>query len=281
VTEVKSTTNWRKQPQDVKPRDKPNQTGPAQKKPWDIKLEEETPIVDITTIPLTKTFIPQKPLVGGLIVISVVPEEPKQDNQPANPEPEKTESKTKKQIKAEIREQAEAKAREEREQREAKEKEEAAKMKKENEDRAHESDYGHTQELFGKVIEKEREKNNEILISLTPNEEKDFLVLANAIANRVEAYSIPKSIFKPPYTYISFLKDVAREITEPASVDDVNDLINFVTATLNDKVKKSKPKQKPKILPKKKLTIAKGTNNVDIDEMEMDIDDRDDGYDFM
>jgi hypothetical protein len=191
------------------------------------------------------------------------------------------------QIKAELREQTEAKAREEREQKEAKDKEEAAenflKMKKEAEDRAQESDLSHAQELFGKVIEKEREKNNEILISFPPNnEEKDFLVLANAIANRVEAYSIPKSIFKPPYTYISFLKDVAREITEPASVDDVNDLINFVTATLNDKVKKSKPKQKPKILPnKKKLTIAKGTNSVDLDEMEVDIDDRDDGYDFM
>jgi hypothetical protein len=47
------------------------------------------------------------------------------------------------------------------------------------------------------------------------------------------------------------------------------------------KSKKTKPKQKPKtIITKKKLNTTKGSDNVDLDDLEMDID-RDDGYDFM
>jgi len=148
-------------------------------------------------------------------------------------------------------------------------------MKQESETRPKESDYGHTQELFGTAIQnaKEREKINYILLNLDPKEEKDFLILAKAIANRVGAYnSVTKSI------YIDLIENVTKEVTEQATVDDLNDLINFVTATLNDKIKKSKPKTK--LAPaKKKLNITKG-NDVDFDDLDIEID-RDDGDDFM
>jgi len=183
----------------------------------------------------------------------------------------------------EIVKEAKARAKKEKDEREVLERqkaeEEKGRMKQDAEDRVKEFDYKNTLLLFGidappKMSEKEKEKNDDILKNLIPSEEKDFMVLAKAIATRVECYNTN-------YNYMSFLKDLAKEIVEPASSEDVSDLMKSMTAILNDKLKNSKPK-KPKVTTKAKgkLLITKGADN-DFEFDDLDAVDRDDGDDFM
>jgi hypothetical protein len=207
-------------------------------KPW-AEPPKETEQIDISK-PSTKTYIVKPEIAGHMVITQTTPIAP--DAVKTENKPETTPEKITKAMRAKMKrdEVLIAKAQEEAKKKKEEE-EELQKSKQEAEEKAQRSDYGHAQELFGmsKLSAKERENNNEILLSLTPKNEKDFLTLAKAVVTRVEAYSTIELLQKN-YYYTDLIKDLSKNIADSASTEDFNEIIHFVTIILNDKVKKNK-----------------------------------------
>jgi len=122
------------------------------------------------------------------------------------------------------------------------------KLKKEGEERAKAADLINAKDLFdgvGEVVSvgvkylSEKEKNDQLLRNFEPKTDKDFLILAKAIATRMDKYTN-----SPFYKY--FIKELAKQMMEPLTIDDLNIVVNGLNALINDKVKSTKAKKKEK-----------------------------------
>jgi len=85
----------------------------------------------------------------------------------------------------------------------------------------------------------EKERNEEILRTLVPTSEKDFLILAKAIAKRTNKYSAS-------FHYSNFVKELAKQLTDPLTIDDLYEIVNGINEIINDKLKSTKTKGKKK-----------------------------------
>jgi len=136
--------------------------------------------------------------------------------------------------------------------------------REEGEEKSKQSDLVVLKELFSTADEIqmrkiEKERDTEILRTLEPTTDKDFVVLAKAIATRVEPYSSSSH-------YRNFVKDLTKQLTDPLTPDDMNDVVHGLNAIINEKLKASKlSKGKPKRAPKVKLNITKGSE-AEVDE---------------
>jgi len=158
------------------------------------------------------------------------------------------------------------------------------KLKKEGEEKAKEADLINAKDLFdgfgetvvGVKYLSEKEKNDQVLRNFEPKTDKDFLILAKAIATRMDKYANTTH-------YKFFIKELAKQLMEPLSTEDLSSVVNGINALINDKLKATKGKKGKKVVaPKMKLNVTKGTDTFDLTGKEVVSSGVDnDDYDFM
>jgi len=114
----------------------------------------------------------------------------------------------------------------------------------------------------------DKERNEDILRNLEPKNDADFLMLARAIATQTDKYMGSSH-------YRNFIKELAKQLTDPLTTDDLNEILTGLNVILNDKLKASKVVSKGKAKKaKKKLNVTKGSE-ANLEEEENDYDEYD------